>query len=65
MPDPSILYIGSTLVVLAIIFHKELLKFADDCSDGNVTRLIRGELEALNAWEAKIILARMERVRVA
>lgn len=65
MPDPIILALGSAMVILIIGKWRPLVETTSDCMDGNVERLIREEQAELNSWEARIILARMEKERVA
>lgn len=48
-------------IFLFCIWKREFFK---SCMNMNIERLIREEWEALNCWEAKIILARMQKVRV-
>lgn len=49
------------VLVLAVKYRKVLI---NDCSDGNVERLEREERQELDAFAAKILLARMSRTRI-
>ena len=54
-----------TLMTALVIWKRRaVVRFMDDLSDGNVERLIREERASLNAWEARIVLARMEKEKV-
>ena len=48
--------------ILFCIWKREFFKL---CENMNIERLIREEWEDLNSWEAKIILAQMNKVRVS
>ena len=52
-------YLMTPLFLLLVKYCKVLAKFIDDCSDGNVERLIREEKEDLDSLEARIILSKM------
>lgn len=52
-------YLMTPLFLLLLKYCKNLVKFIDDCSDGNVERLIREEKEVLDSLEARIILSKM------